>query len=127
MTKGNDETVRLSKFKCANLEEERHALDSIVEDPVSSVTRLRELMKHLEDDQGLRVVGKVSRFGGGGFIFIGVYGGRYQMNICDRVRSGKSGAWTVGRRDEWYQFERFDQAWSFLRPLIKSPLRAWVY
>lgn len=100
---------------------------SATERPISRIAQLKRLMRELEDDEALRIEGRIPHFEGGGFIFIGAYGGRYQINICDRVWSRKSDAYTVGDRDEWHHFESYESAWKFLSPIIKRPLRACKY
>ncbi len=101
-------------------------LYSTIERPIRSIQQLRQLMKKLEEDQALRIEGNVPEFNGG-FIFVGLFGGKYQVNLCEKIHRKKVKSYTVGTKNEWYEFQNFDQTWSFLRPLFKRPIQAWIY
>lgn len=100
---------------------------STIEDSVSNMRVLRRWIRDLEEDEGLRIVGKVRRFTSGGFLFIGFHQGKYRVNICDRIREGKKRTYAAAKGGEWYEFDSFDEVWSFVRPMVRRPVRAWVY
>jgi len=100
---------------------------STIEDPVNSMRALRKWVHDLEEDEGLRIVGEVRGFNGGGFLFIGFHQGKYRVNICDRICEGKKRIYKAAKGGEWYGFDSFEEVWRFIRPLVKRPVRAWVY
>jgi len=88
---------------------------------------LRRLMRALDEDEGIRIEGILPDLANGGFIFVGFYRGSYCVNLCDRIRDKHSNGYTVGGNDRWFYFEEFPGLWKFLRPLIREPLKAWLY
>jgi hypothetical protein len=98
-----------------------------LEDPIRSTAQLKRLIGGLEEDEAIRIEGKIPRFKGGGFIFVGVRAGEYQVNICDRVAGERTGTYTVGERDEWHRFHGVEEVWRFIGPFLKTPLKASIY
>jgi hypothetical protein len=88
---------------------------------------LRRLMRALDEDEGIRIEGKLPDLANGGFIFVGFYRGSYCVNLCDRISDKHSKGYTVGDNDRWFYFDEFRDLWKFLRPLIREPLRAGLY
>ena len=88
---------------------------------------LKRLMQALDEDEGIRIEGNVRDLANGGYVFVGFYRGSYCVNLCDRIRDRQSQKYTVGSNDRWFYFEEFSGLWKFLRPLIRKPLRAWLY
>lgn len=84
-------------------------------------------MRDLEEDEGLRIVGEVQGFMGGGFLFVGVHEGKYRVNICNRIGENERRGYSAGKGGAWHQFDSFAEAWSFIRPMIRRPVQAWVY
>jgi len=100
---------------------------STIEDPIRDVRSLRRWMQDLEGDEGLRIVGNVRGFAGGGFLFVGFHQGKYRVNVCDRILDRRKRTYTAGRGGEWHEFDSFEEAWRFVRPMIGRPVRAWIY
>lgn len=100
---------------------------STIEDPIHDVRSLRKRMQDLEEDEGLRVVGKMRGFAGGGFLFMGFHQGKFRVNVCDRILDRKKRTYSAGRGGEWHEFDSFEEAWDFVRPIIRRPVQAWVY
>jgi len=100
---------------------------STIEDPIRDMRSLRRWMQDLEEDEGLRIVGNVQRFTGGGFLFVGIRQGKYRVNICDRIHDRKERAYKASKEGEWREFDSFEEAWSFVRPLVGRPIQAWIY
>lgn len=94
---------------------------------LQNLALLKKQMQALDEDEGVRIEGKLPDLANGGYIFVGFYRGSYCVNFCDRVRDKQSGAYTVGTNDRWFYFEEFQDLWKFLRPLIRKPPRAWLY
>jgi len=94
---------------------------------IKDLPLLRRFMQALDEDEGLRIEGDVPDLANGGYIFVGFYRGSYCVNLCDRIRDRQSQKYTVGSNDKWFYFEKFPDLWKFLRPLIRKPLRAWLY
>jgi len=99
---------------------------STIEDSIRSLQSLKKWMRDLEEDEGLRIVGNMRKFAFGGFLFVGIRQGKYRINICDRIRNRQT-VFTAGRGGEWHEFQSFMDAWKFIMPRIRHPVRAWVY
>ena len=88
---------------------------------------LRDYARVLDEDEGIRIFGRAEGFVNGGFIFLGVYMGRYCVNICDRVWDRGRRAYTVGRKNKYFYFNDFEETWKFLESIIRRPLKAWLF
>jgi len=84
-------------------------------------------MRDLEEDEGLRIVGRAKGIKGGGFLFVGVHQGKYRVNVCDRIKDRKKRGYSAGKGGMYHQFDSFVEVWSFVRPMIRRPVQAWVY
>jgi hypothetical protein len=100
---------------------------STIEDPIHNICSLRTWMRDLEEDEGLRIVGRARPFAGGGFLFVSIHQGKYRVNICDRIRHQKKANFIAGEGGEWHEFETFEEAWKFVSQKIRRPVQAWVY
>jgi len=97
------------------------------EEEINSLEDLRRLMEALDEDEGIRVLGKVEGFANGGFIFVSRFRDRFCLNICDRIWDERTKTYTVGGRDVWLYFDDFDSAWNRLKSLIADPVKGWLY
>ena len=88
---------------------------------------LYDFIDALDEDEGIRLCGKLKNHPGGGFVFIGYYRGSYCVNICDRIWNKKLRKFIAGGNDEWYYFDTAPQAYSFALKQAKTPIRAWLY
>jgi len=100
---------------------------STIEDSIRDMRSLRRWVRDLEQDEGLRVVGRVQGFAGGGFLFVGFHQGKYRVNICDRIWNEKERVYRASKGGQWHEFSSFEKAWSFVMPLVRRPIQAWVY
>jgi hypothetical protein len=98
-----------------------------VEDPIRDMRSLRRWLRNLEEDEGLRIVGRAEAFAGGGFMFVGHRQGKYRINICDRIWDRKLRTYRAGGGGLWREFDSFEEAWGYVRPLVRRPVQAWVY
>ena len=98
-----------------------------VERRIRDLQLLKRLINALDEDEGIRMEGRIPDLANGGYVFVGFYRGSYCVNLCDRVRGKSSERYTAGSNDRWFYFEDFSELWKFLRPLIQKPLRAWLY
>lgn len=94
---------------------------------LDNVALLKRHMQGLDEDEGIRIEGRLPDLANGGYIFVGFYRGSYCVNLCDRLRDKRSGSYTVGGNDRWFYFDEFPNLWRFLHPLIRKPLKAWLY
>jgi hypothetical protein len=95
-----------------------------------SITReddLLEFIEALDEDEGIRIDGALGNHENGGFIFVGTYRGSYCVNICDKIWSSKFKEYLAGDKDEWYYFDKGEEAFNFVLKEAKKPLRAWLY
>jgi hypothetical protein len=105
----------------------KQARSIYAERKVPDLPLLKRFIRALDEDEGLRIEGNLPDLANGGYIFVGFYRGSYCVNLCDRIRDRQSQKYTVGSNDKWFYFEEFNGLWKFLRPLIRKPLRAWLY
>jgi hypothetical protein len=105
----------------------KRIIESYVERPIKNERDLLDFVEALDEDEGIRVEGKLTNHLGGGFIFIGYFRGSYCVNICDKVWSKKSGKYVAGGADEWYYFDAAKETWAFALREAKRPIRAWLY
>lgn len=97
------------------------------ERPIRSRRDLLDFIVALDEDEGIRLEGKLKNHLGGGFLFIGYYRGSYCVNICDRIWNSKLRKYVAGGKDEWYYFDTGKGAYAFAVREAKSPIRAWLY
>ena len=88
---------------------------------------LYDFIDALDEDEGIRICGKLKNHVGGGFVFIGYYRGNYCVNICDRKWNRRLRKYVAGGNDEWYYFDTASQAYTFALKQAKSPIQAWLY
>jgi hypothetical protein len=105
----------------------KQARSIYMERTIPDLPLLKRLMRALDEDEGIRIEGNRPDLANGGYVFVGFYRGSYCVNLCDRIRDKQSRKYTVGSNDKWFYFEEFRDLWNFLRPLIRKPLRAWLY
>lgn len=96
------------------------------ERPIRYQKDLYDFIEALDEDEGIRIEGKLENHAGGGFVFIG-YRGSYCVNICDRIWNRRLRKYVAGGKDEWYYFDTGKEAYSFALKEAKMPLRAWLY
>jgi hypothetical protein len=97
------------------------------EERIRSFKELRDRVRALDEDEGIRIFGRVKGFRNGGFIFLGIYVERYCVMIRDRVWDPKRGAYSVGPRRKYLYFHSMEELWEFLKGAIERPLKAWLY
>jgi len=105
----------------------KRARSLYVERRIRDLPLLKRFIQALDEDEGLRIEGNRPDLANGGYIFVGFYRSSYCVNLCDRIRDKQSQKYTVGSNDKWFYFDEFTDLWRFLRPLIRKPLRAWLY
>jgi hypothetical protein len=88
---------------------------------------LLDFIEALDEDEGIRIEGKLKNHPGGGFIFVGYYRGSYCVNICDKIWNPKLRKHVAGGNDEWYYFDTGTQAFTFVMKEAKRPVRAWLF
>jgi hypothetical protein len=117
----------LLRCKMTALIDMKQARSLYVERRIRDLPLLKRFIQALDEDEGLRIEGNRPDLANGGYIFVGFYRSSYCVNLCDRIRDKQSQKYTVGSNDKWFYFEEFTDLWKFLRPLIRKPLRAWLY
>ena len=105
----------------------KQARSIYMERSIADLPLLKRFISALDEDEGIRIEGNRPDLANGGFIFLGFYRGSYCLNLCDRIRDKQPKKYTVGSNDKWFYFEKFTDLWKFLRPLIRKPLKAWLY
>ena len=97
------------------------------ERPIVNRKDLYDFIDALDEDEGIRLCGKLKNHTAGGFVFIGYYRGSYCVNICDRIWNKKLRKYIAGGNDEWYYFDTALQAYNFALKQAKTPIQAWLY
>jgi hypothetical protein len=97
------------------------------ERPIANRKDLYDFIDALDEDEGIRICGKLKNHAGGGFVFIGYYRGSYCVNICDRIWNSRLRKYVAGGKDEWYYFDTMSQAYTFALKQAKLPIQAWLY
>jgi hypothetical protein len=126
--------VRTKNISCVELSDDKHTnhiherrILPYSERRIDSLEALTSLMQGMDLDEGIRIVGQVEGFKGGGFIFVAKSGSRYCINICDRILDPAKKTYFVGGNDEWWYFDTFEKAWQKLKPLLSNPMEAYSY
>jgi hypothetical protein len=104
-----------------------HAIELYSERPIRGERDLFDFIQALDEDEGIRLEGKLKNHLGGGFVFIGFYRGSYCVNICDRLWNTGLRKYVAGGKDEWFYFDTAKEAFSFVLKEAKHPLRGWLY
>ena len=94
---------------------------------IRTFKELKEYIMALDEDEGIRIIGRVNGFLKGGFIFVGIYMERYCVRICDRIWNDERKAYTVGQRDRYHYFHNLEDLMFFLEKSVERPLIAWFY
>ncbi len=94
---------------------------------IRTIKELREYIYALDEDEGIRIFGRVKGFVKGGFIFVGIYMGRYCVRICDRVWDRKRKTFLVGKKSKNLYFLKIEDLFEFLQSNIERPINAWLY
>lgn len=90
------------------------------EQPLTSFAQLARMVRSLDQDAGIRVVGK---YGGKGvLVFVTRFGEKYTM-----MTYTKSGTGRPGRRLSTAEFDAPEDVGAALRELGGGRLRAWLY
>jgi len=92
-----------------------------------SFKEVREALKHLDFDAGLRIKGSLSEFSEGGFIFLSRSAEGFIVNICDAVRDEETGSLVTGEREKWLKFRDLDEVMKFILKAAQRPLKAYLY
>jgi hypothetical protein len=94
---------------------------------IRSFKELKDYIYALDEDEGIRIFGRVKGFAKGGFIFVGIYMGKYCVRICDKIFNQKSKSFLVGSRSKYFYFSEIKELLTFLEINIEKPLKAWLY
>lgn len=97
------------------------------EQRIQSLRDLKNYIYALDEDEGIRIFGKVKGYERGGFIFVGIYLGKYCVRVCDRVWDHKLKSHSIGNKNNYLYFSNVEKLLNFLEDNIEKPLRAWLY
>lgn len=103
----------------------------VIEKPVQSISELKRLIKALDLDEGIRVVGSFKALRGGGFIFISTVHTsspeNYCINISERIYDEGAKTYLPGGKEEFHYFSDADEVFRFVERNAAKPLQAWSY
>ncbi len=103
----------------------------VSEKQVRNLRELKRLIKALDLDEGIRVVGDFRALRGGGFIFISTVhtpaSESYCVNISERIYDDEAKAYLPGGREEFRYFADDDEVFLFVERNAVKPLQAWSY
>jgi hypothetical protein len=98
-----------------------------VENKIDSLEDLERHMSALDEDEGIRTFGNSQSPVPNGYIFITRSNERYCINVCEKIWDAKTSSYQVGGNDKYFYFDRFEEAWKMVKPIIQLPLEAWLY
>jgi hypothetical protein len=103
----------------------------VSERQIQSVNELKRLIKALDLDEGIRVVGNFKALRGGGFIFISTVHSSapesYCANISERIYDKGAKMYLPGGKEEFRYFSDADEVFRFVEANAVKPLQAWSY
>ena len=94
---------------------------------IKTVDELRDLIKTLDLDEGIRIRGDLKAFPNGGFIFITKMGNRYTINTTEQILHVDRKTYVPGGAEKWFFASTPDETWVLIMNKITSPLEAWIY
>jgi hypothetical protein len=94
---------------------------------IYTMKELRDYVYALDEDEGIRIFGRIEDFVKGGFIFVGVYMGRYCVRVCDRVWDRERNTHSIGQKSKYFYFSKIEELFEFLKINIERPINAWLY
>ena len=97
------------------------------EKALKSFKEVREVLRNLDFDAGIRIKGSLSEFSEGGFIFLGRSTEGFTVNVCDAVRDEKTGLLLAGGKEKWLKFKDLDEVMKFILKAAQRPLKAYLY
>jgi len=97
------------------------------EKALKSFKEVREALRNLDFDAGIRIKGSLSEFSEGGFIFLGRSTEGFTVNVCDAVRDEKTGLLLAGGKEKWLKFKDLDEVMKFILKAAQRPLKAYLY
>lgn len=103
----------------------------VIEKPVQSMRELKRLIKALDLDEGIRVIGSFKSLRGGGFIFISTVHTsspeNYCINISERIYDEGAKTDLPGGKEEFHYFSDAEEVFRFVERNAAKPLQAWSY
>jgi len=97
------------------------------EKALKSFKEVREALRNLDFDAGIRIKGSLSEFSEGGFIFLSRSTEGFTVNLCDAVRDEKTGLLLAGGKEKWLKFKDLDEVMKFILKAAQRPLKAYLY
>ena len=95
----------------------------VYERRVKSMSELFEELRHLEADDGVRILAEGE--GRKKLVFVTRHSGRYSLGITDA--DAKNGTWVPGKKISFREFSDQRMLREFLAGLVTKPLNAYVY
>lgn len=100
---------------------------------ILSFIELNKIINALDLDDGVRVLGNIQDFRGGGFIFISTVESitkinqKYCVNTVERIFNEKANMYLPGGKEDFLYFIESRDVMKFIEINAKKPLKAWYY
>tara|TARA_B100000749_G_C18390917_1_gene450212 strand:- start:279 stop:584 length:306 start_codon:yes stop_codon:yes gene_type:complete len=97
------------------------------ETKIKNTKHLKEILDALDPDEGIRILGNMSEFKKGGFIFINKPSNYFIVNLCDRVYDKQYMINLPGGKDEFINYSSSDEVLVNLKIKFAIPFIAALY
>jgi hypothetical protein len=101
-------------------------LSAYKERKITDVRTLKNCIRALDIDEGIRINGTYKTFGNV-FIFVTKTGAEYTLEIVQRLKDEMSRKFVPGQKREFLTFRDYEEVWKFLENYKQTPLEAWYY
>ncbi len=92
---------------------------------IRSLAELRKIMPTLDADEGIRIDAVNGR--SKCFMFVTKKGGKYTVNIAERIYDASFKAYVPGGRETWFHTGDLEEALSKITAEAQRPFRAYLY
>lgn len=101
--------------------------NQLSEKEIQNSNELKEILTSLDLDEGVRILGKINNYRGGGFIFINKISSKYCINTTERIYDSKKKSYFPSGKEDFLYFNEVDKVLDFINSNAQKPVRAWYY
>ena len=97
------------------------------EKKIKTFAELKNTITTMDLDCGIRILGNITGFAHGGFIFITKMGEQYTVNMTERVLFKDGKTLVPGGRANWFYTDDSEKTWLIIKDKLLRPFEAWIY
>jgi hypothetical protein len=97
------------------------------EKEIRSFNELKEIILSLDLDEGVRILGKLNDYRGGGFIFINKVSSKFCINTTERIFDSKQKTYSPNGKEAFLYLNEVENVLEFIEINAQKPIRAWYY